>query len=184
MKKKCHEQRTSLFKTILCLQNTWDTGPYPKLCLNFNSVVRKPDFCLCENKGTDQLRSNQRLCFTTRIVQFLFFLSQALDDWTHFFFFFFCIFTRLETLTICSCNYFTFKTFSINPQSTLVYGLLYRQGRKRGVLVKLGSWDFPHLKLILHPLPLFQCWLSTHECLCKRSRPLPSFKISTTAYKN
>ena len=52
-----------------------------------------------------------------------------------FFFFFFCIFTRLGTLTICSCNYFTLKTFSINPQSTLVYGLLYRQGRKRGVLV-------------------------------------------------
>ena len=112
---------------------------------------------------------------------------QALDDWTFFFFFFFfffCIFTRLETLTICSCNYFTFKTFSINPQSTLVYGLLYRQGRKRGVLVLVGSWDSPHLKLILHPLPLFQCWLSTHECLCKRSRPLPSFKISTTARKN
>ena len=91
--------------------------------------------------------------------------------------FFLCIFTRLETITICSCNYFTFKTFSINPQSTLVYGLLYRQGRKRGVLVLVGSWDSPHLKLILHPLPLFQCWLSTHECLCKRSRPLPSFKI-------
>ena len=52
-----------------------------------------------------------------------------------FFFFFFGIFTRLETLPICSCNYFTLKTFSINPQSTLVYGLLYRQGRKRGVLV-------------------------------------------------
>ena len=51
---------------------------------------------------------------------------QALDDWTFFFFFFFfCIFTRLETLTIYSCNYFTFETFSINPQSTLVYGLLY-----------------------------------------------------------
>ena len=97
--------------------------------------------------------------------------------------FFFCIFTRLETLTICSCNHFTFKTFSINPQSTLVYGLLYRQGRKRGVLVLLGSWDSPHLKLILHPLPLFQCWLPTHESLCKRSRPLPAFKISTTARK-
>ena len=111
--------------------------------------------------------------------------AQALDDWTFFFFFFFfCIFTRLETLTICSCNYFTFKTFSINPQSTLVYGLLYRQGRKRGVLVLLGSWDSPHLKLKLHLLPLFQCWLSTHGCLCKRSRPLPSFKISTTARKN
>ena len=30
-------------------------------------VARKPDFCLCENKGADQLRSNceadQRLCF-------------------------------------------------------------------------------------------------------------------------
>ena len=30
-------------------------------------LVRKPDFCLCENKGADQLRSNceadQRLCF-------------------------------------------------------------------------------------------------------------------------
>ena len=30
--------------------------------------MRKPDFCLCENKGADQLRSNceadQRLCFS------------------------------------------------------------------------------------------------------------------------
>ena len=30
-------------------------------------AVRKPDFCLCENKGADQLRGNreadQRLCF-------------------------------------------------------------------------------------------------------------------------
>ena len=30
-------------------------------------IVRKPEFCLCENKGADQLRSNceadQRLCF-------------------------------------------------------------------------------------------------------------------------
>ena len=29
--------------------------------------VRKPDFCICENKGADQLRGNreadQRLCF-------------------------------------------------------------------------------------------------------------------------
>ena len=61
--------------------------------------------------------------------------ARRLDSFFFFFFFFFCIFTRLETLTICSCNYFTFKTFSINPQSSLVYGLLYRQGRKRGVLV-------------------------------------------------
>ena len=37
------------------------------------------DFCLCENKGADQLRSDceadQRLCFFTRIVHFLFLLN-------------------------------------------------------------------------------------------------------------
>ena len=26
-------------------------------------VVRKPDLCKCENKGADQLRGDQRLCF-------------------------------------------------------------------------------------------------------------------------
>ena len=40
-------------------------------------IVRKPDVSLCENKGTDQLRSNceadQCLFFATHIVQFLFF---------------------------------------------------------------------------------------------------------------
>ena len=34
---------------------------------NMSRIVRKPDFCLCENKGADQLRGNreadQRLCF-------------------------------------------------------------------------------------------------------------------------
>ena len=34
---------------------------------NLSRIVRKPDYCLCENKGADQLRSNceadQRLCF-------------------------------------------------------------------------------------------------------------------------
>ena len=89
--------------------------------------------------------------------------------------FFFCIFTRLGALTICSCNYFSFKTIFIYPQSTLVYGLLYRQGRKRGVIVLLVSWDSPHLKLP-YPLPLFQSWR-----LCKKSHPLPSSKISITA---
>ena len=39
--------------------------------------MRKPDFCLCENKGADQLRSNceadQRLCFryTDSTIPFL-----------------------------------------------------------------------------------------------------------------
>ena len=34
---------------------------------NFSHVMRKPDFCLCKNKGADQLCSNckadQHLCF-------------------------------------------------------------------------------------------------------------------------
>ena len=41
--------------------------------------MRKPDFCLCENKGADQLRGNPKLIsafvFATRIVQFLFYLN-------------------------------------------------------------------------------------------------------------
>ena len=57
------------------------------ICLSYlhmSCIVRKPDYCLCENKGADQLCSNctadQRLCFrytvfATRIVQFLFFLN-------------------------------------------------------------------------------------------------------------
>ena len=35
--------------------------------LYMSRVVRKPDFCICENKDADQLRGNreadQRLCF-------------------------------------------------------------------------------------------------------------------------
>ena len=34
---------------------------------NMSRIMTKPDFCLCENKGADQLRGNreadQRLCF-------------------------------------------------------------------------------------------------------------------------
>ena len=43
--------------------------------------MRKPDFCLCENKGADQLRSNvsakliSAFVFATRIVHFLFLLN-------------------------------------------------------------------------------------------------------------
>ena len=39
------------------------------ICLpkNMSLVMRKPDFCICENKDADQLRGNrkadQRLCF-------------------------------------------------------------------------------------------------------------------------
>ena len=43
------------------------------------SITRKSDICLCKNKDTDQLCSictaDQRLCFPTWNVQFLFFLN-------------------------------------------------------------------------------------------------------------
>ena len=49
--------------------------------------MRKLDFCLCENKGADQLRSNckadQHFVFATRIVQFLFFLNPNLQASNH-----------------------------------------------------------------------------------------------------
>ena len=39
----------------------------PQSCHHLSRIVRKPDFCLGENKGADQLRGNreadQRLCF-------------------------------------------------------------------------------------------------------------------------
>ena len=39
-------------------------------------IVRKPDFCLGENKGADQLRGKiSAFVFATRIVQFLFYLN-------------------------------------------------------------------------------------------------------------
>ena len=42
--------------------------------------MRKPDFCICENKGADQLRSDaakliSAFVFATRIVQSLYFLN-------------------------------------------------------------------------------------------------------------
>ena len=45
--------------------------------------MRKPTFCICENKGADQLCGNgkvdQRLCFYY-IVQFLYFLNPKFQD--------------------------------------------------------------------------------------------------------
>ena len=41
-------------------------------------IMRKLDFCLCENKGADQLCSISAFVFATGIVQFLFFLNPKL----------------------------------------------------------------------------------------------------------
>ena len=49
--------------------------------------MRKPAFCICENKDADQLRGNreadQRLCFATWIVQSLFYLNPKFHSSSH-----------------------------------------------------------------------------------------------------
>ena len=49
------------FSEGFLILGTWD-----RLC-HLSLVMRKPAFCICENKDADQLRSNctadQRLCF-------------------------------------------------------------------------------------------------------------------------
>ena len=63
-----------LFSSISCLSVLFFSILFYffvfRLCsilFHFSRIVRKPDFCLCENKDADQLRSNceadQRLCF-------------------------------------------------------------------------------------------------------------------------
>ena len=50
-------------------------------------VMRKPAFCICENKDADQLRGNreadQRLVFATRIVQSLYYLNPKFQASSH-----------------------------------------------------------------------------------------------------
>ena len=66
------------------LKKRW--GKNVTVLYNYMSrIVRKPDFCLGENKGADQLRGNHEFAvtaklisafvFATRIVQFLFYLN-------------------------------------------------------------------------------------------------------------
>ena len=49
--------------------------------------MRKPAFCICENKDADQLRGNreadQRLCFHLRIVQSLYYLNPKFQASSH-----------------------------------------------------------------------------------------------------
>ena len=50
-------------------------------------VMRKPAFCICENKDADQLRSDreadQPFVFATQIVQYLFFLNPKFQASSH-----------------------------------------------------------------------------------------------------
>ena len=54
------------FEIVFRVQSIYDENTENGLN-QMSRIVRKPDFCLCENKGADQLRGNreadQRLCF-------------------------------------------------------------------------------------------------------------------------
>ena len=54
---------------------------------NMSRVMRKPTFCICENKDPDQLRGTAKLIsafvFATRIVQSLFFLNPKFQISSH-----------------------------------------------------------------------------------------------------
>ena len=49
--------------------------------------MRKPAFCICENKDADHLRGNrtadQRICFRYTLVQFLYFLNPKFQVSSH-----------------------------------------------------------------------------------------------------
>ena len=54
--------------------------------LHLSHVVRKPAFCICENKGADQLCGNQFITafdFSTHIVQFPFHLNSKFQTSNH-----------------------------------------------------------------------------------------------------
>ena len=46
-------------------------------------VVRKPAFCICENKDADQLRGYRAFVFATRIVESLYFLNTKFQVSSH-----------------------------------------------------------------------------------------------------
>ena len=52
-----------------------------------NLIMRKPDFCICENKDADQLPGNVKLIsafvFTTWIVQSLYYLNPKFQASSH-----------------------------------------------------------------------------------------------------
>ena len=57
--------------------------------LYLSLVVRKPAFCICENKDADQLRSNtakliSAFVFSTQIVQSLYVLNTKFEESSHF----------------------------------------------------------------------------------------------------
>ena len=61
------DQKTQIFVKLVFSAGSEDYSPYTIGFLHMSLVMRKPAFCICENKDAVQLRGNreadQRLCF-------------------------------------------------------------------------------------------------------------------------
>ena len=80
---KCNQNIMKLFFHLNLKEFKNDTNQS-----HLSRTMRKPDFCLCENKGADQLRSItakliSAFVFATRIVQFLFFSNTKFQASIH-----------------------------------------------------------------------------------------------------
>ena len=83
--------RTFITLILIQLTSVWRVS-LAALMLHTSRVVRKPAFCICENKDADQLRGNSfavtaklisAFVFATRIVQTLFFLNPKFQASSH-----------------------------------------------------------------------------------------------------
>ena len=90
------KNKQTLFEFYSSYSRFWGIQSSGKICmvqvfsldaLYMSLFMRKLAFCLCKNKGADQLRghreADQRLGFGTRIVQSLYFLNQKFQASSH-----------------------------------------------------------------------------------------------------
>ena len=93
-KQRCYKENTRHLKPDIVairhvFRNLVSQKSVDELQYKMSRVVRKPDFCICENKAADQLRGNrdadQRLCFRyiASTVQFLYFLYTKFQASSH-----------------------------------------------------------------------------------------------------
>ena len=72
---------------IVKFQNVWMPENFAVTSIKLSLVMRKPDFCICENKDADQLRGNreadQHLCFRYTLVQSIYYLNPKFQASSH-----------------------------------------------------------------------------------------------------